>query len=54
MFKKAIFQEILLPASSPKMGEVSPETKHNLIKHTCSQHNKLIILKTLNRQAKIF
>ena len=34
------------------MGEASLET--NLTKYTCSWRNKLIVLWTLNRQAKIF
>ena len=29
-------------------------SKHSLIKHTCLWHDKLIVLWTLNRQAKIF
>ena len=29
-------------------------SKDSLIKHTCSWHDKLIVLWTLNRQAKIF
>ena len=29
-------------------------SKHSLIKHTCSWRDKLIVLLTLNRQAKIF
>ena len=36
----------------PVVGVVS--LKHSVIKHTCSWRDKLIVLWTLNRQAKIF
>ena len=45
MFKWVMFGEILLPSSYL--------SKHSPLKHTCSWHGKLIVLWTLNRQAKI-
>ena len=48
MFKWATFREILLPSWWEKYL-----SKRSPLKHTCSWHDKLIVLWILNRQAKI-
>ena len=48
MFNDATFREILPPSWGKYL------LKRSLIKHTCSLRDKLLVLWTLNRQAKIF